>query len=229
MKRFYKDASTRPVDGGWEILLDARTVRTPGRRPLAVPSAALAEAIANEWNAQGEEIAPRSMPLTGLANAAIDRVAADKEAFARSLSRYGESDLLCYRADHPAALVERQARLWDPLIAWARRRFDVDFEIVRGVMHRPQPEHTLRQLEQAVAARGPFELAGLAPLVTIAGSLVIGLALAEQAIGIDEAWTAAALDEQWQAEQWGEDSEAAAALAARRAEFEVAELFLRLL
>ncbi|MFN3945715.1 MAG: ATP12 family chaperone protein [Allosphingosinicella sp.] len=229
MKRFYKEAAVRAVDGGWEVLLDGRPVRTPARHPLLLPTERLARAVATEWNAQGEKIDPRAMPFTGLANAAIDRVAPDKEAFAATLARYGESDLLCYRADHPAALADRQARVWDPLIAWARRRFDVDFEIVCGVMHRSQPEDTARRLAHAVAARPPFELAALSPLVTIAGSLLIALAVAEEAIDLDTAWSAAALDEQWQAEQWGEDAEAAAVLANRRAEFESAERFLRLL
>ena len=169
------------------------------------------------------------MPLTGLANAAIDRVAPDPEAFAEGLARYGENDLLCYRAEAPAALVERQAALWDPILAWARRRFDVNFELVAGIIHKPQPPNTIVQLAQAVAARDPFELAALSPLVTISGSLVIALALAEEAIDLETAWAAATLDEAWQAEQWGEDEEAAARLEARRVEFEAAERFLRLL
>jgi chaperone required for assembly of F1-ATPase len=229
MKRFYKDAAPRQSAGGWEILLDGRHVKTPARNMLILPTAALAEAVAAEWNGQGEKVEPRSMPFTSLANAAIDRVAPDKEAFAAALAQYGESDLLCYRADHPAALADRQAKLWDPLIAWGRRRFDVDFEIVCGVIHKAQPDNTVRQLAQAVAARGVFELAALAPLVTIAGSLLIALALAEDAIGLEEAWSAAALDEQWQTEQWGEDAEAAAALAGRRADFEAGYQFLKLL
>lgn len=229
MKRFYKKAEVEPVAGGFAILLDARPVKTPARNGLAAPSERLAGAIAEEWNAQGEEIDPRSMPLTGLANAAIDRVSPDPEEFARSLACYGESDQLCYRADNPAALVKRQAEAWDPILAWARRRFDVDFELVCGVMHRPQQDMTLRQLDQAVAARTPFELAGLSPLVTIGGSLVAALALTEGAIGLDTAWAAVTLDEAWQAEQWGEDEEAARVLEARRRDFAAAHRFLTLL
>lgn len=225
MKRFYKAAAAR----GGAILLDDRPVKTPARNHLSLPTEALADAVAAEWEAQGEEVRPRTMPLTGLANAAIDRVAPDKEAFAAGLSAYGECDLLCYRADAPAALVARQAALWDPILAWARRRHDVDFEVTTGIVHRPQPANTVARLSHAVAARGAFELAGLAPIVTIAGSLLIALALAEEAIGLDEAWAAATVDEAWQAEQWGEDAEAAARLAARRAEFEAALRFLRLL
>lgn len=229
MKRFFKNAEVAEAKSGFGIALDGRPVRTPGRALLAVPSNMLAEAIAAEWNGQGDTIDPRSMPLTGLANAAIDRIAPDAEAFARSLAIYGESDLTCYRAEAPQALVERQAASWDALIAWARRRFDVDFEIVCGVMHRPQHETTLRQLSQAVAARTPFELAGLSPLVTVSGSLLIGLALAEGATDLETAWAAATLDEAWQAEQWGADAEAEKALEGRQRDFEAGYRFLSLL
>ncbi|HWH17457.1 MAG TPA: ATP12 family protein [Allosphingosinicella sp.] len=229
MKRFHKAASARAAGHGFEILLDERPVKTPARNALLVPSERLALEIAAEWDAQGEEIDPRSMPLTGLANAAIDRVAPDPEAFARSLAFYGESDLLCYRSENPHGLVARQAALWDPLLAWARRRFDIDFEIVCGIIHRPQQEMTLKQLGHAVAARQPFELAGLSPLVTISGSLIVALALAEGAIDFGAAWAAATLDEAWQAEQWGEDAEAARVLEGRRQEFAAAYRFLSLL
>ena len=226
MKRFYKEAIVT-AEGG--ILLDGKPVRTPGRQRLAVPSPLLAEAIAAEWNDQSEEVDPRAMPLTGLAYAAIDRVAPDKDAFARGLAIYGESDLTCYRAESPPGLVGRQARAWDPLLQWARRRYDVDFEVASGIMHRHQPKATVDRLAYAVHARTPFELAGLSPLVTISGSLVIALALAEGAIDLDDAWSAAALDELWQAEHWGEDAEAARALAARHREFAAAHRFLTLL
>lgn len=229
MKRFYSQAETQPAEGGFAVLLDGRPVKTPARGPLVVPTEALAEAMAREWQGQGEKIDPRSMPLTGLANAAIDRVAPDPEAFARALAVYGESDLLCYRAENPNALVRRQAETWDPLLGWARRRFDVDFELVCGIMHRPQQEMTLRRLGQAVAARSPFELAGLSPLVTIGGSLVVALALAEDAIDLDTGWKAVMLDESWQAEQWGKDAEAARVLDARRGDFAAAHQFLKLL
>lgn len=226
MKRFYKEAT---VGAGNAVLLDGRPVRTPGRAPLALPGARLAGAVADEWNAQEETIDPRAMPLTGLANAAIDRIAPDLAAFAKGLAAYGESDLLCYRAEGPAPLVAGQAERWDPLLDWARERFDIAFTVTAGIVHRPQPPETIARLAAAVAARDPFELAGLSPLVTVSGSLVIALALAEGALGLDGAWAAASLDEQWQAEQWGEDAEAATALAARRADFAAAARFLSLL
>jgi chaperone required for assembly of F1-ATPase len=229
MKRFYKQAAVSPEEGGVAILLDGRPVRTPGRALLRVPTEELAEAIAAEWNGQGEEIDPRAMPLTGLANAAIDRVAPDPAAFGATLAEYGGSDLLCYRAEGPQSLVERQDREWDPLLAWARTRFAIQIETTTGVMHRRQPSPTVEQLGRAVAARSAFQLAGLAPLVTVAGSLIIALALAEGAIGLETAWNAAMLDEAWQAEQWGADPLAAASLENRRREFEAAYRFLTLL
>jgi chaperone required for assembly of F1-ATPase len=229
MKRFYKDVAATPVDGGWQITLDGRTVKTPARANLIVPTEALGEAIAQEWRLQGDEIDPRSMPLTGLANAAIDRVAPDPPAFAQGLARYSESDLLCYRAEGPRALVARQSETWDPLLAWARHRYDIDFEVAAGIMHRPQPAKTLERLARAVAARDAFQLAALSPLVTVSGSLVIALALAEIAIDVETGWAAATLDEQWQIEQWGEDAEAVAMLASRRQDFEAGYRLLSLL
>jgi chaperone required for assembly of F1-ATPase len=229
VRRFYKEASVAPAGEAYALLLDGRGVKTPARAPLEVPTAALAEAIAEEWRAQGEKVDPRSMPLTGLANAAIDRVAPDPAAFAEGLARYGESDLLCYRAEGPERLVARQAELWDPFISWARGRYDVELKVTSGIMHRPQPEPTVARLGQAVAARSSLELAGLAPLVTIGGSLVIGLALAEGAVDLEQAWNAATLDDQWQIEQWGDDAEAVQALANRRRDFQAGARFLSLL
>ena len=226
MRRFYKEAA---VGEGNAVLLDGRPVKTPGRAPLAPPNASLAEAIADEWNAQGEIIDPRSMPLTGLANAAIDRIAPAKAAFVQGLAVFGESDLLCYRAEGPAPLVARQVELWDPILAWAQDRYDIAFQVTAGIVHRPQPPETIAHLAAAVHARDPFALAGLSPLVTVSGALVVALALAEGAIGLDAAWAAAALDEEWQAGQWGEDADAAKALAARRADFTAAARFLALL
>jgi chaperone required for assembly of F1-ATPase len=196
---------------------------------LKVPVQALADAIATEWNEVGETIDPRAMPLTGLANAAIDRVASDPSSFASGLASYGESDLTCYRAEHPRELAERQERSWDALLGWARRRFDVDFNTTCGVTHLAQPAATIEQLKHAVSILDPFQLAGLFPLVTIGGSLVAALAVLEGAIPPEQAWNAVTLDEQWQAEQWGEDSEAQLALENRRRDFMAAARFLELL
>lgn len=229
MKRFYADAAAEAVEGGWQVVLDGRPVRTPARSLHVVPTRALGEAIAAEWRAQGDRVDPRSMPLTGLANAAIDRVAPDREAFAAGLAQYGESDLLCYRADTPAKLVLLQAEAWDPVLAWARRRYDVEFEITTGVIHRRQPQDAVDRLARAVRSRSPFELAALSPLVTIGGSLILALALVEGAMSADAAWAAATVEDRWQAEQWGEDAEAKAALDNRQREFGAAHHFLALL
>jgi chaperone required for assembly of F1-ATPase len=229
MKRFWKAAEVIEADDGFGIALDGRPVKTPARSDLAVPTRALAEALAAEWNECAETVDPRTMPLTGLANAAIDRVAADKDGFAAGPVRYAQSDLLCYRADGPEALVNLQSESWDPLLAWARRRFDVDFTLVSGVMHVPQPQETVKKLGHAVATLDPFHLAGLSPLVTIGGSLVAALALFEDVVPVEDAWQAVSLDDRWQLEQWGDDIEARAALDARHRDFLAAAHFLKLL
>jgi chaperone required for assembly of F1-ATPase len=225
MKRFWKDVT---VDAERGVRLDERPVRTPGRVPLLLPTDILAEAVADEWRDVADDIDPHAMPLTGLANAAIDRIAPDPAAFAAGLAAYGESDLLCYRADNPPDLVARQAALWDPPLDWARDRYDVHFEIVTGVMHRPQPEATIARLGAAIATRRPFELAPLSPIVTITGSLVLALALAEHAMEAEAVWAAANLDENWQAEHWGEDDLAVKARETRQHDFEAAARFLSL-
>lgn len=225
MKRFYAQA-TATENGA--ILLDGKPVRTPGRGPLVLPTRTLADAVTEEWNGQSERIEPRSMPLTGLANAAIDRIAPARESFADGLAIFGESDLLCYRAEGPASLVERQAAAWNPILDWARQRYDADFAVTAGITHVAQPAETLSRLSQAVRSRDAFALAGLSPLVTIGGSLLVALALAEDAVDLEAAWQAATLDEEWQARHWGEDADAAKALAARRADFEAGHRFLRL-
>jgi len=226
MKRFWKEVA---VDADHNVRLDDKPLHTPARALLTVPTEKLAEAIADEWRAVGDDIDPRAMPLTGIANAAIDRVAPDTALFAANIAAYAESDLLCYRADSPPDLVARQAALWDPPLAWAGQRYDVHFEVTAGVIHRPQPDATIERLAVAVAARPPCALAPLSPVVTITGSLVLTLALAERAMDADAVWTAANLDENWQAEQWGEDQLAAEARAGRRREFDAAARFLALL
>jgi len=229
VKRFWTDVSVEPEGEGWAIRLDGRPVRTPARVPLSVPTKRLAEAIAAEWGPADEEIDPRAMPMTGLANAAIDRIATDKETFAAGLARYAETDLACYRAETPQGLVERQAARWDALLGWARRRYDVDFGTTCGVTHVAQPAATIERLAHAVEELDAFHLAGLSPLVTIGGSLLAALAALEKAMTADEAWDAVSLDERWQLEQWGSDAEAEAALQNRRRDFLAAAQFLALL
>jgi chaperone required for assembly of F1-ATPase len=226
VKRFWKDVA---INADRVVTLDGKPVRTPGRRPLALPTDALAEAVAAEWRAVGETIDPRTMPLTGLANAATDPIAADPAGFAARLAAYGESDLLCYRAEGPPLLVQRQAAAWDPLLGWARRRYDVTFAVTTGVMHVAQPAATVARLHEAVAAYDDFRLAGLSPVVTLTGSLVIGLALIEGEIDADAAWAAAGIDEDWSVEMWGEDWQATQLREAQRREFGFGMEFLGLL
>lgn len=225
MRRFWTDVTI--ADGA--IRLDDRPVRTPGRAPLALPSPALAEAVADEWRAVGEMVDPRAMPLTGLSNAAIDRIAADPAAFAAGLAKYGESDLLCYRAAEPPELAVRQAEAWNPPLDWAEGRYGVTFEITQGVMHAAQPPATIARLSGAVATFDPFRLAGLSPIVTVTGSLVLGLALAESAMAPDAAWHAAQVDDAWQEEMWGADPLAEQARAAHKRDFDAGARLLALL
>lgn len=228
MKRFWKDVAVAAEVGGWRIELDGRPVKTPARAPLSVPSETLAEAIAEEWRSVGEEIDPRAMPLTGTANAAVDRVAPERQAFASGLARYVEADLACYRSEWPPELAARQAGAWDELLAWARRRYDVDFATTSGLLHVAQPPATIERLSHEVAALGAFRLAGLSPLVTIGGSLIAGLAVLEKALTPEQAWDAVSVDERWQLEQWGGDAEAESALEIRRHDFLAGAKFLDL-
>jgi chaperone required for assembly of F1-ATPase len=229
VKRFWTSAEAVDQPGGWAVQLDGKPLLTPGRSPLVVPTAGLAEAIADEWRSVEENIDPRSMPLTGLANAAIERVAPTMETFADGLARYAEADLACYRSDGPKLLVERQQASWDPLLAWARRRFDVDFCTTSGLVHVAQPQATVDRLAHAVRSLGPFELAGVSPLVTISGSLIAALGVVEQAFPAERAWAFVTVDEQWQLEQWGADPRAAETLENRRRDFMAAARFLDLL
>ncbi|MEI9851063.1 MAG: ATP12 family protein [Sphingomonas sp.] len=229
MKRFWDKVSVVAGEEGHLLRLDARPVRTPGRAALALPTPQLAEAVAHEWRGVDEKVDPRAMPLTGLANAAIDRIAPAREAFAEGLARYGESDLLYYRADKPEGLAVRQAALWDPLLEWARARYRVRFETSASVIHQPQPAATVARLRAAVLALDAFRLAGLSHVVTVSGSLVGGLALLGGHAGREALWRAAQVDEDWQVEHWGEDDLATRARETRRADFDAGARFLALL
>jgi chaperone required for assembly of F1-ATPase len=229
VKRFYKTVDAGPAEGGWSVTLDGRSIRTPAKRPLVVPTEALARAIADEWAAQGDEIKPATMPLTGIANAAIDRVGTERLAFVDSLAAYADGDALTYRAEHPEDLVQRETARWNPILDWAERRYAIEFELVSGVMHRPQPAATVGRLRDALEVLDDFTLTAMQPLVTISGSLVVALALLEEAIDEDTAWEAGQLDELYQAEKWGEDDLAAKSRASRREAFAAARRFLTLL
>lgn len=224
-RRFWTSADVVAEAGGWEIRLDGRPVRTPGKLPLAVPTRALAGEIAREWDAQGEVIDPLSMPFTRMANSAIEKVAPQRAAVVEELAGYGDSDLTCYRAEGPEGLVQRQDAAWDPLLGWAAQAYGARLIPVVGVMHQPQPPSALAALAAPVAEMDSFELTAFHDLVALTGSLVIALAVARDHLSPDDAWRRSRIDEAWQQEQWGEDAEAAAAAERRRADFLCAHRF----
>lgn len=209
MKRFFKNAAAASAEGGFAVLLDGKAVLTPARAKLLVPTLALAEAIAAEWQGQGEKIDAKSMPLMRLACTAIDRIGPQVAAVVDEILGYGGSDLLCYRAMEPVDLVARQAKSWQPWLDWAARRFQVHFEVFEGISTGRQPVETLARLKVAVGELDAFALAGLHALVTGYGSLVLGLAAYEGAAAPEVAWAASRLDEAYQIEKWGLDPEAA--------------------
>jgi chaperone required for assembly of F1-ATPase len=228
-KRFYKNTIAVAVEGGFTVELDGRRIRTPKAQPFVISSQVLAEAIAAEWQAQGEIVDPQAMPLTGLANAAIDHVSSDPGRFVDQIVSYAANDLLCYRAETPPKLIERQAAAWDPLIAWAGERLGVRLNVVSGVMPREQAPDALQAVRRAVASRDAFALAGLFSAVTLTGSAILGLGLAEGWLSAVEAWHAARVDEIMQAEDWGRDDEAEIRARRMGEELANAERFLRLL
>lgn len=209
MRRIYREARAVPAEGGYRIELDGRPVRTPAGAPLTLPNAALAEAVAGEWNAQGERVAPLTMPLTRFASTVIDRVRPQRAAVLEEVARYAETDLVCYRAEAPAELVGRQQALWQPLVDWAVLRFDAPLLVASGVLPRRQPASALAALRAAVEALDDMRLMALHTATTAAGSLVIGLALLEGRLSPEDAWSLSQLDESFQIERWGEDAEAA--------------------
>lgn len=209
MKRFYKQAVTASSDGGFTILLDGRGVKTPRGARLVLPTEALAAAIAAEWNRQGETVDPAAMPLTRFANTVIDGIAPDPAAVVTAILRFGENDLLCYRAYEPPALAERQRAAWDPLLDWAAQRHGARLAAGEGLAHLAQPNAALTALRAVLAAHDPFTLAGLHVIASITGSLVLALAVADRHLAAEAAFAASRIDEAYQIEKWGSDAEAA--------------------
>ncbi len=218
-KRFWTSVDVAETPEGFSVRLDGRALKTPAKALLVVPTRAMALLIAAEWEAQGDQIRPDSMPATRAANAALDKVRGQFAEVAELLTAYGETDLLCYRADGPAELVARQAAAWDPLLDWAARHFGVDWAVTTGVMPTPQAAATLDRLAAHVAGFTAFELTAFHDLVAMSGSLVIALALTEGQAPPEALWQASRIDEDWQVEQWGEDDEAAATAARRHRAF----------
>ena len=228
-KRFYRSVEMFEEAGGFTLRLDGKRAMTLGRNSLAVPDRRLADAIAAEWRAQGEFIEPSSMPVTRLANSAIDGVAARRDEVRAEILAYAGTDLLYYRAEAPATLVARQGALWDPILAWAVSRFGAHFALAAGVVHVAQPEATMWAIGAEVTRFDePFRLAGLMLATTLTGSALIALALVEGVLDADTAWAAAHVDEDFNISQWGEDAEAAARRARRLADFRAAALALEI-
>jgi len=227
MKRFYKEVSVGERDGRWHVLLDGRAVKTVGGRAQALPTEALAEQLAAEWAAQGEEIDPALFLYRDMADYALDVVAPDPAQAVRELLPYGETDTLCYRAEPGDALRREQDLVWEPLLAAAEARHGLAFARIGGIMHQAQPAETLARLEELLGGLDAFALAALRNLAGLAASLVIGLS-ALDGVPAEELWTAANLEEDWQAERWGHDAEAEARREARRKVFVAAARFAEL-
>lgn len=224
-KRFWTSAQAVAVADGYGVHLDDRPLNTPGKLPLLMPTRAMAEAVAAEWDAQEDQIDPLSMPCTRSANSAVERVAPQHAEVAAMLSSYGETDLLCYRAERPAELTQRQAAGWDPVLEWAEHRFGARLNVGAGIVPVAQSRQATDQLAGAVAQIAPFPMTALHDLVTLSGSLILGLAVAEKHISAAKAWELSRIDEQWQLEQWGDDEEALAAAANKESQFLHAETF----
>ena len=225
-KRFYAAAGVQESAEGYAVTLDGKPVHTPARRLLTAPDAALARAMAAEWEAQGELIDPATMPLTRLANAIIDGVAEKPAPVAAEIEKYLASDLLFYRASGPQQLCERQRALWDPILAWARETLGAHFKLAEGVVHVAQPEAALKAAAAAIPS-DPWRLGALHVITTLTGSALIALAMARGAITADAAWQAAHVDEDWNMAQWGQDEMALQRRAFRFAEFAAAATVLR--
>jgi chaperone required for assembly of F1-ATPase len=217
-QRLYRTAETSRTDDGFAVLLDGKPVRTPGRRPLAAPTQPLAAAIAAEWEAQRDVVDPARMPLTRLSNSIIDGVADAVAAVADEIGRYLASDLLIYRAEAPAQLVEREAGAWDPIIAWARDSLGARFVLAQGSVHVTQPPEALAAARTAIPAE-PWRLGAVSSITTLTGSALLALALAHGRLTADQVWEAAHVDEDWNMEQWGRD-----ALVLERRAYRFAEL-----
>ena len=227
-KRFWKAASVVAEDGGFAVRLDERPVKTPAKQPLLVPTHALADLIAAEWDAQSGLVNPESMPVTRMANSAIDKVVPQYHEVVTLLTAYGETDHLCYRATHPPALAEKQAIAWDPLLDWAAQTLNAPLKTTAGIVPIAQDPAVVARLHEQVLALGNFRLAAFHDLVSISGSLVLAFAVGQGRLTAKDGWHLSRLDEDWQNALWGEDEDAAAAAALKQAAFHLAARFYAL-
>jgi chaperone required for assembly of F1-ATPase len=227
-RRFYKSVTVEPREGGWRVLLDGKVLRSPAKLDFAMPTRALADAIAAEWDAQVEKVKPHSMPMMQLAATALDRIEADRARVIAETAGYGGSDLVCYRAEAPAELARRQEAAWRPLVAWVEERYDVALNVTTGIVAVAQPPHALGTFRRVLEATDLFALTALATLTAAASSLVIALAMAEGRLTAEQAAAAALLDELFQQEKWGSDPEAEARRAGVRRDLTDGLAFLHL-
>ncbi|MBX7458045.1 molecular chaperone [Qipengyuania sp. 1NDH17] len=227
MKRFYKDVSVAKTELGWTIALDGRPLKTQGGQPQVLPSERLAEMLAEEWRAQGEEIDPAAFRFRDMADYALDVVAKDTSALVEKLLGYAETDTLCFRADPEDALYRRQQEVWEPIVLGMEAREDVKLHRISGILHRPQTEETRARLANRLDTLDPFTLAALEQTTSLAASLCIGLEALEPHADGEALWDAANLEEDWQAELWGRDEEAEERRAKRKGDFLAAIEFTR--
>lgn len=229
-KRFYETAEVAQIGDEFAIHLDGRPIRTPAKLPLHLPTRALADLVREEWEAQEKEIDPTTMPVTRLVNTALDGVVNDPQAVIEDILRFAGTDLLCYRADGPQRLVERQNELWDPVMDWARAALGARFVLAEGVMHVEQPREAIGAIGIHVAAHdSPIALASLHTFTTLTGSALLAMALAKEHLSAEDAWKAAHVDEDWNIDQWGEDAQATARRAFRWGELQAADRALKAL
>ncbi|MGJ5048473.1 ATP12 family chaperone protein [Bradyrhizobium oligotrophicum] len=225
-KRFYKEAGTAAAEGGFNVTLDGRPIRTPSGRVVIVPAGELAEAVAAEWQAQGENIDPATMPLTRFANSVVQSVVDRADAVREDIAKYLQSDLLFYRAGHPEGLVAREAEHWDPVLDWARDGLGAHFILSEGIMHVAQPEAAV-QAARAALPTGPWTVAAAHVVTTLTGSALLALALVHGVRDADQVWAAAHVDEDWNVAQWGADEEAMSRRAAKQIDYQAAVRILR--
>ncbi len=218
-RRFWTDVAVVEQDGAFRIDLDTRSVRTPQKAMLAVPTRAFAEAIADEWRAQDKTVDPASMPMTRAANSAIDKIGAQRAEVIEMLAAYGGSDLLCYRADSPQTLIDRQQAGWTPWLDWAADRYGARLHVTSGIVPIAQHPDDLARLAAPLTEMTDFQIVAIHDLITISGSLVLGLAVSTGDLAPETAWDLARIDEEWQIEQWGRDEEADQMAQNKRAEF----------
>ncbi len=227
-KRFWTDVKVANVGDGYQVHLDGRPVHTPGKTLAALPNRAMADAMAAEWAAQADTIAPATMPITRLVTIAIDHIVPNRAEVAAKLAAYGETDLLCYRAAYPPELSQRQITGWDPILTWAAGAFDAQLLPTTGVQPITQPPNAIRNLHAQIDKTDTFPLAALRDMVMVAGSLILGLAAAHGRLTPDVAFDLSRIDEEYQIEHWGNDTEAETAMRARKAQFVTACRFFRL-